>query len=55
MNNKFIVILNNQALNELTTSIHGTTTYLIAISTILSWMSYLKVWLINVNSVNKNN
>ena len=50
----FLVILNNQLLIELTTSIHGITTYLIAISTILSWMSYLKVWLINVNSVNKN-
>ena len=50
----FIVILNNQILNELTTSIHGITTYLIAISTILSWMSYLKVWLINVNSIDKN-
>ena len=50
----FIVILNNQFLNELITSIHEITTYLIAISTILSWMSYLKVWLINVNSVDKN-
>ena len=50
----FIVILNNQILNELTTSIHVITTYLIAISTILSWMSYLKVWLINVNSIDKN-
>ena len=50
----FLVILNNQLLTELTISIHGITTYLIAISTILSWMSYLKVWLINVNSVNKN-
>jgi cardiolipin synthase len=50
----FIVILNNQILNELTTSIHGITTYLIAISTILSWMSYLKVWLINVNSIDEN-
>ena len=50
----FLVILNNQLLIELTTSIHGITTYLIAISTILSWISYLKVWLINVSSVNKN-
>ena len=50
----FLVILNNQLLIELITSIHGITTYLIAISTILSWISYLKVWLINVNSANKN-
>ena len=50
----FIVILDNHILSELTTSIHEITTYLIAISTILSWMSYLKVWLINVNKANKD-
>ena len=50
----FAVILNNEFLTELILSIHGVTTYLIAVSTILSWLFYLRVWLINVNSVNKN-
>ena len=50
----FAVILNNEFLTELILSIHGFTTYLIAVSTILSWLFYLRVWLINVNSVNKN-
>ena len=50
----FAVILNNEFLTELILSIHGVTTYLIAFSTILSWLFYLRVWLINVNSVNKN-
>tara|TARA_Y100000813_G_C24063001_1_gene304925 strand:+ start:234 stop:791 length:558 start_codon:yes stop_codon:yes gene_type:complete len=50
----FMVIIDNHILSELTSSIHEITTYLIAISTILSWMSYLKVWLINVNSANKD-
>ena len=50
----FAVILNNQFLKELILSIHDVTTYLIAVSTILSWLFYLRVWLINVNSVNKN-
>ena len=50
----FAVILNKTFLTELILSIHGFTTYLIAVSTILSWLFYLRVWLINVNSVNKN-
>ena len=50
----FAVILNNKFLKELILSIHDVTTYLIAVSTILSWLFYLRVWLINVNSVNKN-
>ena len=50
----FTVILNNEFLTELILSIHDVTTYLIAVSTILSWLFYLRVWLINVNSVNKN-
>lgn len=50
----FAVILNNEFLTELILSIHDVTTYLIAVSTILSWLFYLRVWLINVNSVNKN-
>ena len=50
----FAVILNKTFLTELILSIHGFTTYLIAFSTILSWLFYLRVWLINVNSVNKN-
>ncbi len=50
----FAVILNNKFLTELILSIHDVTTYLIAVSTILSWLFYLRVWLINVNSVNKN-
>ena len=50
----FSVILNNEFLTELIFSIHDVTTYLIAVSTILSWLFYLRVWLINVNSVNKN-
>ena len=50
----FAVILNNKFLTELILSIHDFTTYLIAVSTILSWLFYLRVWLINVNSVNKN-
>ena len=50
----FAVILNNKFLTELILSIHDATTYLIAVSTILSWLFYLRVWLINVNSVNKN-
>ena len=50
----FAVILNNEFLTELILSIHDFTTYLIAVSTILSWLFYLRVWLINVNSVNKN-
>ena len=50
----FAVILNNKLLTELILSIHDVTTYLIAVSTILSWLFYLRVWLINVNSVNKN-
>ena len=50
----FAVILNKTFLTELILSFHGFTTYLIAVSTILSWLFYLRVWLINVNSVNKN-
>ena len=50
----FTVILNNEFLTELIISIHDVTTYLIAVSTVLSWLFYLRVWLINVNSVNKN-
>ena len=50
----FAVILNNKFLTELILSSHDVTTYLIAVSTILSWLFYLRVWLINVNSVNKN-
>ena len=50
----FAVILNNEFLTELILSIHDVTTYLIAVSTVLSWLFYLRVWLINVNSVNKN-
>ena len=50
----FAVILKNEFLTELILSIHDVTTYLIAVSTILSWLFYLRVWLINVNSVNKN-
>ena len=50
----FAVILNNEFLTELILLIHDFTTYLIAVSTILSWLFYLRVWLINVNSVNKN-
>ena len=50
----FAVILNNEFLTELILSIHDVTTYLIAVSTILSWLFYLRVWLINVNSANKN-
>ena len=50
----FTVILNNEFLTELILSIHDVTTYLIAVSTVLSWLFYLRVWLINVNSVNKN-
>tara|TARA_B100001142_G_C14281451_1_gene635096 strand:- start:805 stop:1359 length:555 start_codon:yes stop_codon:yes gene_type:complete len=50
----FTVILNNEFLTELILSIHDVTTYLIAVSTILSWLFYLRIWLINVNSVNKN-
>ena len=50
----FAVILNNKFLTELILSIHDATTYLIAVSTILSWLFYLRVWLINVNSVNKD-
>ncbi len=50
----FAVILNNEFLTELIFSIHDVTTYLIAVSTVLSWLFYLRVWLINVNSVNKN-
>lgn len=50
----FAVILNNEFLTELIISIHDVTTYLIAVSTVLSWLFYLRVWLINVNSVNKN-
>ena len=50
----FAVILNNEFLTELIFSIHDDTTYLIAVSTDLSWLFYLRVWFINVNSVNKN-
>ena len=50
----FAVILNNEFLTELIFSIHDVTTYLIAVSTVLSWLFYLRIWLINVNSVNKN-
>ena len=50
----FAVILNNEFLPELIISIHAITTYFIAFSTILSWLFYLRIWLINVNSENKN-
>ena len=49
----FIVILNNRYFEQLILSLHEINTFLIAITTIISWLSYLKIWLINVNQVNK--
>jgi len=49
----FMVILNDIYFEQLMLSLHEIITFLIAITTIISWLSYLKIWLINVNQVNK--
>ena len=49
----FMVILNDRYFEQLMLSLHEINTLLIAITTIISWLSYLKIWLINVNQVNK--
>ena len=49
----FMVILNDRYFEQFMLSLHEINTFLIAITTIISWLSYLKIWLINVNQVNK--
>ena len=49
----FMIILNDKYLEQLVLTLHEINTFLIALTTIISWLSYLKIWLINVHSVNK--
>ena len=48
----FATVLNANYLINFQNLAFVTTTYLIAFTTILSWISYLRIWLLNMNVIN---
>ena len=62
MNNYFFNLLDNTKLSDLKFDLFWLinfqnlvftgTTYLIAFTTIVSWLSYLRIWLLNMNVIN---
>jgi len=51
----FIIILNNRYFISFQSTLFELTTYLIALLTVVSWLSYLRVWLFNMSEADKSN
>tara|TARA_B100001996_G_scaffold24899_1_gene19279 strand:+ start:1637 stop:2212 length:576 start_codon:yes stop_codon:yes gene_type:complete len=51
----FFIIINDRYFISFQSILFELTTYLIALLTVVSWFSYLKVWLFNVSEVDKGN
>ena len=51
----FIIIINDRYFISFQNTLFELTTYLIALLTIVSWLSYLKVWLFNMSEADESN
>ena len=51
----FIIIINDRYFISFQNTLFELTTYLIALLTVVSWLSYLRVWLFNMSEADKSN
>ena len=51
----FIIIINNRYFISFQNTLFELTTYLIALLTVVSWLSYLKVWLFSMSEADESN